>query len=159
MTTIYKIGYNVNNEIKKIYVFYGLISKTASEYENIDLDNLFQNDPNNELFNNVFTLDEKDLILKNNIPISFVPEKIYLDDSIETIKKKLIKFTDIKLSFGELYLYAKKIEKLNSISVYQNLTQNEKLFLTKDRLIQFLLNIDNVNIDNIIILFFNIGIK
>lgn len=152
MTTIYKFGYNVNNEIKKIYVFYGLLNKITSEAvseETIDLTNLFQNDPNNELFNNIFTLDEKDVVLKNNIPVSFVPEKIYLDDSIETIKKKLIKFTDIKLSFGELYLYAKKIEKLNSVSVYQNLTQNEKLFLTKDRLIQFLLNIDNVNIDNI----------
>jgi hypothetical protein len=46
---------------------------------------------------------------------------------------------------SEIYLYCLKSEKLNPITVYQNLTQNDKLPLTKNRMEQFLLNLYDEN--------------
>lgn len=54
--------------------------------------------------------------------------------------------TELNASFEEIYLFAKRFETLNSIATYQTLTQNEKLDLTKERLLQFLLNIDDIHI-------------
>ena len=41
------------------------------------------------------------------------------------------------------------MEQLNSISIYQSLTQNDKLDLTKEKLLQYLLNIDNISNDSL----------
>jgi hypothetical protein len=106
---------------------------------------LFVSDPENIIFNGLFTPEELHNINEKSMQIKFVDDYIHLDDTIETIKKKLIMHTDINSSFGELYLFSKKFETINSIALYQKLTQNEKLELTKERLMHFLLNIDNIN--------------
>ena len=143
MTYIYKVGHIINNELKKIYVFYG--SKTGQD--NKTLNKLFIDDPENIAFSDIFSPEEINTINKSSTLVIFVNDYIHLDDTIETIKKKIMMHTDIKASFGELYLFAKKYENINSISTYQTLTQNEKQDLTKNRLVQYLLNIDEINID------------
>jgi hypothetical protein len=123
LKNIYKVNNIVDNKIQDIYVFYGSpINKT-----------------NKELINSIrqiiFTKEENENIDSNNINLIFSEEQIHFDDSIGTIKIKLLNELKNSISIEEIYLFCKKIEKLNSISVYESLTQNKKLDITKQKFI------------------------
>jgi hypothetical protein len=121
---IFKVNKLTNkNVIEKIYVFNG------------------SNDKNkNKIFNN----EELNYIEKNNVEVIFVNEQIHIDDNIGTIKLKIFEYCLAKsVSMSELYLFCLKSEYLNPITLYQTLTQNDRLPLTKVRLEQILLNIYN----------------
>ena len=77
-----------------------------------------------------------------DIPITIIPHQIHLDDSIETIKKKMIHHIDPIRTFDELYLFAKKNEQLHANIIYKQLTKNGKIDLTHNKLSSFLHNID-----------------
>ena len=121
--------FKVNNLTDKnvtdtIYVFCG---SRFSE----DLIDIFDEEPGNKLFADIFSKDELDTIEKNKINIIFINKSIHIDDSIGIIKLKIFEAISKKASMQELYLYCLKSEKINPITVYQNLTQNDKLPLTK----------------------------
>ena len=122
---IYKIKQIVNGEVNTIYIFNG---KIASENEE-------------ELFQKIFTPEEISQIKSTSISVIFSEQQINFDDSIATIKIKILNELKRDVSIEEIYLYCQKIETLNAVSVYQSLTQNGKLQLTKLRLDQFLSNI------------------
>lgn len=138
---IFKICYTNNNEIVKVYVFTGNNTMNLTE--------LFKTDKNNKIFETIFSQEELNIINKTQIPVKFCDEIIYLDDTIETVKKKIIMEFDTKISFEEIYLFNKSQEKLNSLQIYQILTQNDKLELTKNRFINYLLNIDGIDISKL----------
>ena len=142
MDEIYKICYVVNDEIKKMYVFVG---------ENLEInDELYKTDPTNEIFSDIFDEEETILITGNNIDIKFVQTKIYLDDTIETIKKKyILAINDENITYSGLYFFIKTLEKLDSEKVYQQLSSEGKLEITKARLIEYLSNIDSINVNSI----------
>ena len=128
---IYKVNHLINNEINKIYVFYG---KKETKDEKI-------------LFKKIFTEKEIENIEKNRIDVIIIEQKIHLDDSIGTIKIKIL--NEIKdISIEEIYLFCEKKETLNSISVYESLTQNKKISLTNIRLEQFISNIVGDEFEN-----------
>ena len=143
-THIYKIAHVVNNKITKIFVFIGKQYKNQ-DVNDISLDALFLKNPSHLIFDTIFTPDEMSFI--NNpddvVQIQFIECKIHLDDTIETIKKKFMLYLlkETKTSFEELYFYFKKTERIDTTALYNNLTQNEKIDLTKERLEQFLSNI------------------
>jgi hypothetical protein len=90
----------------------------------------------------LFTQDEWSLIEKQNINIVFSDDIIYLDDTISDIKLKIIRaFPTKELSYKELYLFGEVKKKLSSVQVYENLSQNKKINITKNILDQFLSNI------------------
>jgi hypothetical protein len=123
---IYKVKQLLNGQINTIYVFYG---KTPIENEE-------------ELFAKIFTDKENELIKSEGISVKFSEQQIHFDDSIGTIKIKILNELKVaNVSIDELYLYCQKKETLNAISVYQSLTQNNKIQLTKIRLEQFISNI------------------
>ena len=122
---IYKVNQLTNGEVTTIYVFNG---KVASQNED-------------ELFKNIFTNEEIEQIKGNGINVKFSDEQINLDDSIATIKIKILKELKRDVSIDEIYLYCQKVETLNAISIFQSLTQNGKLELTSLRLEQFISNI------------------
>jgi hypothetical protein len=122
---IYKIKLLINGDINTIYVFNG---KIASESED-------------QLFEKIFTKEEIDKIKSIGISVKFSEEQINIDDSIATIKIKILRELKKDISIDEIYLFCQKIETLNAIAVYQALTQNGKLQLTKVRLDQFISNI------------------
>ena len=122
---IYKVKHIVNGSVNTIFVFNG---KNTQENEE-------------ELFKKIFTDEENEEIKSERITIKFSPEVIHFDDSIGTIKIKILNEIKKEISIDEIYLFCKKIETLNSIAVYQSLTQNGKLQLTKVRLDQFISNI------------------
>jgi len=123
---IYKVNKMVNGSIDTIYVFNG--DKNGSKNQK-------------ELFNRIFTEEEIQTIQKEKIAVKFTEQSIHYDDSIGTIKIKILIELKKEHSLDEIYLYCQKIEKLNSVAVYQSLTQNKKIELTKIRLEQFISNI------------------
>ncbi len=135
-TPIYKIAHTQeNNDIKQIYVFYG------NKLEN-NMDDLFVTDSENKMFKGIFSNEELIIIREKDIKVTFINKSIYSDDTIEVIKEKILQNCGLNTSFSELYLFAQQTEHLNALSIYKILTQNEKLELTRERLVQYLLNID-----------------
>ena len=110
---IYKVKKLINDKVDTIYVFYGRKEKEMTE---------------EKLIKQIFTDDkEYDYIKEHNTKIVFTEQKIHPDDSIATIKIKIINELKKDVSLEEIYLFCKKVEKLNSVSVYQSLTQNKKI--------------------------------
>ena len=138
---IFKINYLTDkNIINKIYVFYGVHLDIAA-----DPNQLFSSDPSNKVFENVFSKKELDVILEKGIEVVFLKETIYTDDTIGVIKLKIIQAFSNAFSEEEIYLYCLKKEILNPIAVYQLLTLNDKIPLTRVRMEQLLLNIRDEN--------------
>ena len=123
------------NKTGAIYVFFG------NDLDVIDPEKLFAQDPTNAVFADIF--DEYDLteIKQKNINVIFLKQSIHIDDSIGVIKLKIFEALDRSVSMDEIYLFCLKNEKLNPITMYQNLTQNDYLPLTRVRFEQMLKNI------------------
>ena len=124
---IYKINYLINGSINTIIVFYGQSILVGDE---------------EKILGTIFTEKEIDNIHSKKIQVKFTEQKIHYDDSISTIKIKIVielkKHLRNQVSLDEVYLFCQKTETLNAISLYQSLTQNKKLELTRVRLKQFI---------------------
>jgi hypothetical protein len=146
---IYKIHSLIDDEtIDKIIVFYGI--RNTNVEEDVDINTLFKTSPKHLSFIDtntglpIFTDDELTQIQEHNIDVIFTQQQIHFDDSIGVIKLKIIdEFIKlgIRFSLDETYLFAVRFQTLDPVQVYQSLTQNEQLSLTRTRLNQFLLNI------------------
>ena len=111
MSVTYKIAHTEkDNEISKIYVFNSNILSSS------ELNKLFKTNSEDDVFNEIFSKEELTLIKSKNIDVEFTDYSIYLDDTIETIKKKLMLVLNNSVSFEEIYLFAQQQEQLE---VYQ----------------------------------------
>tara|TARA_B100000795_G_scaffold199322_1_gene153171 strand:- start:15960 stop:21974 length:6015 start_codon:yes stop_codon:yes gene_type:complete len=124
--SIIKINHLEGNIIKKIYVFHG----EHSVNKDWEVDGT-----------NIFTKQESKNISDNNIQVELINAYIHGDDTISTIKKKIVQHTKIRVSTKELYLFGIHSKVLDPSVLYNQLTQVETMDLTKDRLCQYLLNI------------------
>ena len=142
MNDIIKI-YNLKNEslIENITVFYGK--------SDVDLNELFKKDVENEIFKNVFSSNELDKIKSDDIKVIFSDFRIYSDDTIESIKKKLAKSYNNEICFEQIYLFCKQIQKFTNEEIYNHLTQNDQVVLTYNILYQFLSNINDFDLTKI----------
>ncbi len=141
MSQIYKLcQINSKNEINRYYVF------TGNKFKETPLNELFSKEPQKGNFKDIFSDKEITLITGTNIDVVFVNENfIYPDDSISTIKNKLLLALNRQISFSELYTFIVKKREINPIEIYEILTQNGKMDLTKEHIIQFLSNITNTS--------------
>ena len=130
-------------ETQHIYVF---LSSELGKTIDVLQDELFNS--RKEKLLSIFTSTELDSIFEKSIPVYFIDEPIYIDDNISTIKRKIIDNTDLELSFPEIYLFGIDIKKFNIQSLYYQLTHDEELPLTKQRMIQFIQNFVDFNIDD-----------
>ena len=122
---VLKINHLEKEDIKKIYVFKGSLDVTD--------DYTINGEP-------IFSEGEIDNIQSKNIPIELVDSYIHFDDTISTIKK-IIKYTELRVSTYELYLFAIKKSLLNPSTLFNQLTQMESTSLSQERLCEFILNI------------------
>ena len=144
MFPIFKIYHKKNKrETQHIYVF---LSHELGKTIDILQDDLFHS--RKEKLLSIFTPTELDSILEESIPVHFIDEPIYIDDNISTIKRKIIENTDLVLSFPEIYLFGIDTKKFNIQTLYYQLTHDEELPLTKQRMIQFIQNFVDFNMDN-----------
>ena len=132
-------------EYNVIYVFYGNVEFMADEGRIVDINDVFLQEPTNPHFQRIFSEYELYIIQQNDMKVVFLPERIYPDDSIETIKKKFLYLTRDKLvlSYAELYFFCKKAKQITTQLAYDQITSNGKLELTPVRVQNYLLNIDN----------------
>ena len=160
MSDVIKIIYLDQDNIKKMIVFFGNNHDDDStdidvitDKKTHDISELFKTDSQNTIFEGVFSKDQLEQINGKNIDVHFSKQFIYIDDTIETIKKKVISVFSNELSlpfsFGEMYLFSKQIQQLNNSDIYDSLTQNGKVTLTQDIMFQFLSNINNINLDEL----------
>jgi hypothetical protein len=121
MSEIYKINRVINKEISHIYVFSGDKNITEKEYPDI------------------FSTGELKNIRDKKIPIQIIKSFIHGDDTIQRIKEKI--FMDCKNLNNaiptELYLFSITERKLNNYNTFLNLTQQDRIDLTDERLKQF----------------------
>ena len=142
--TIYKIhlvNYGDVSEQGSVIVFYG--NDTVSTDE---LNSEFINDPTNSKFIDngsgepIFSADELDDIKTKNIKVTFINQSIYPDDTILTIKLKILEELKTEIAVEELFLFCSKREQIFPVDVYNTLTQNRRVVLTKKRLENMLEN-------------------
>ena len=81
----------------------------------------------------------------NKIKETFTLDKIYSDDTIDVIKKKIIEVLSSRIAYEELYLFAKKRKLMSKRQVYNELSQNTNV-IPRTRLRNFLSNIVSHNI-------------
>lgn len=151
--SIYKVHHLIDKEkTKAIYVFYG---------NNLDVPNpeeLFKTDPKNAAFIDPSTkmpiFNDSELAkiqnATNPLDVKFLKQQIHFDDSIATIKLKLIEANSNSFSLEQLYLFCLKTETLNATNIYQSLTQKNRLDLTKIRVDQFFLNVHDYTGNSIV---------
>ena len=114
MSEIFKLCYLKNNVIEKIHVYSGENSDSTSSPNTQSMILEEGVGASVATVTPTFNESERSNININNIPVTYFDTEIYNDDTIETIKKKIIK-NDNK-SFEELYLFCSYKGKLNSLS-------------------------------------------
>lgn len=88
-------------------------------------------------------MSEKYKVILGGKELSTLPP-IYLDDTIDTLKRKIIQAIGIDdIAYDSLYLFAIRKQRFNPERIYQQLTQNETLDLTHSRLMTFLANLED----------------
>jgi len=118
---------------KCVYVFYGSVKGLDTPPTSKQLTHLYQqyndNRSNSEVFENVFSKMELENILRYKIKIHFVNFKIYSDDTIDVVKRKIMLAikeagdeSDSAYTYDELYLFSKTPVLFDSNEVYQELS-------------------------------------
>ena len=128
MSEIYKVNRVINNQISHIYVFVGDQEKTVEEIKGDGT---------------TFSASELRKIDQKKIPIQIIKAYIHGDDTIQRIKEKIFKeCSNIENSIpNAMYLFSITEQKYDSDFTFNNLTQNDTIDLTDNRLKQFLSNI------------------
>jgi hypothetical protein len=142
MQEVYKLCHLKNNYITNVLVFIG------KERQDVDLNELYRKDHTHAFFNGIFT--EQERADYKEADIIFVYMRIHLDDTIETIKKKyILSYPEVKSTYYGLYLFAKTERPMSTISVYRSLVQNVQSTIERKRLIQYLLNMDDFDVQTL----------
>ncbi len=78
----------------------------------------------------------------NNTKVVFSDEIIHYDDTIRTIKRKVLNaFGSATVSYPELYLYAKNTYQVDLFDIYQKVTHNDRYKFRSNMLAQLLQNL------------------
>ena len=146
MTNIYKLGYILDRDITNMYVFAGSLPEVSNRSQD-ELLKLSNTSEGEMLINKLFTPEELSDIVEKNIKVTILNAHIHDDDTIETVKGKIILHCNEAYAYEQLYLFGHQLVHLDPETVYQNLTQNGKLELSRPRLLQFFHNIKDLDIN------------
>ena len=154
MSNIFKFYINNNNIYSKLFIFINDYndSDIVKINNKMKINNLsfFEDEIFTMNLNKYFTESEIELIKKYNTAIILINDFISSDDTIETVKLKLINAfinNDIdNISFEEIYFYGISHYKFDSYDFYNKCTNNGKENLSYDYLINYIINFNN-NLD------------
>ena len=167
---IYKLSYINNKRVdedqipEKIIVFYGKTNPKTKQNWDISVDELKEKfasyvekkinsedksqsdekeaDEEYIYFNDIFSDTELENISEYKINVEFSFDRLYGDDTIETVKKKII--SNIKLentpSFDEVYIFSKRGIEYTPTQLYNKLSNNDTSTITRTSLVNFLTN-------------------
>ena len=146
MCSIYKFGYTIDNKIVKFFVFAGALKEVSSKTPE-ELAIFIASEKGDEILRDIFSTEEQEEIIGKEIIL--INAQIHPDDTIETIKKKLILHCQDISAFDSIYLFTHQLVSMEPATVYQNLTQNGKIELTRVRLEQFIRNVKGMSLDSL----------
>ena len=132
------------DRIESIIVFWGTnleIPNPTTLFNEFIESGAKSDDPKFDQIKGLFSPDELTNITTNRTPVTFTNQSIHIDDSIGAVKLKVFEAIGKTVGMEEIYLFCLRPEKLNPITMYQNLTQNDRMPLTGVRLDQMLYNI------------------
>ena len=96
-----------------------------------------------------FSMIELENIARENIGVTFLNERIHLDDSVATIKRKVMRALQPRqpdISTSELYVFGKQcVSQLTTRMAYDALSRAGRDVITKVKLANFISNIDKIN--------------
>ena len=142
MSYIYKFQNKITDTNYEYYIFIGSLLHDNDD-SNISILNKDIEDNNyTDILKLIFTEEEFINLKTLYSKIGFIEQSIYIDDSIETIKYKILKYCDFEASYDELYLYTNDSYRFNVKDIYNYLTQDNDIILTKEKLYRFLLNLN-----------------
>lgn len=97
-----------------------------------------------------FSPEENQYIETNNVPVVFAPIRIYDDDTIDIIKRKILGYSampeDDDYYYKSLYMFGIIERQFDVYEIYKTLTENDRIELAAERLIQFLSNFIDLDI-------------
>ena len=88
-----------------------------------------------------FTPRMNKYIEDHDITVDLLDDELHPDASIEVLKKKIITLFDKKVSFDEIYLYAREEQEISTSDIWRELTRDGKQEITYECLMQYLANI------------------
>ena len=119
---IFKVNcLNINGKIEKIIVFSGM---------------------NKPLTADIFSNIELQYIKEENIEILYANQQIHRDDTIRTIKIKILKEFENKYAYEELCLFGKIRHYVNALKVFSSVTENDRIVFSKEFMSQLIVNLD-----------------
>ena len=156
MSNIFKIYVNNNNEdnenvLSDLYLFiknkyFKDDLEESCEALNESYSESYIDFLESEIFNKHFVEDFNDLDINYlhtfRPKIHFINENIYFDDTIETIKLKLLMSLNNNTSYEELYLFSLINKDYSPYDMYSMLTSNNKVKLKSEVLNNYLMNIN-----------------
>ena len=150
LNTIYKVHLvSDTNTLKRVIVFYGAMAKDISKDV---LSETFTSEPSNEMFLDkytgkpIFSEQELAFIKTQNAEVTFSEHQIHLDDSIVSVKLKILMEMKKEVAMEEMFLFCLKDEIITPTEFYTILTQNQRVVLTKKRLENALQNFKSQNV-------------
>ena len=90
----------------------------------------------------IFSETELTNFANENINIEFSEDKIYKDDSIYTIKLKIINEFKKKIAFEEIYIFGKSKVNVNLYKMFVDITNNDAGLLSPLQFAQLLANLE-----------------
>ena len=142
MSYIYKFQNKITDTNYEYYVFIGSLLHDNDDNNISKLNKDIEDNNYSDILKLIFTEEEFTNLNTLYSRIEFIEQAIYIDDSIETIKYKILKFCDFEASYDELYLYTNDTYRFNVKDIYNYLTQDNDIILTKEKLYRFLLNLN-----------------
>lgn len=119
---IFKVNcLNINGKIEKIIVFSVM---------------------NKPLTADIFSNNELQYIKEENIEILYANQQIHSDDTIRTIKIKILKEFENKYAYEELCLFGKIRHYVNALKVFSSVTENDRIVFSKEFMSQIIVNLD-----------------
>ena len=149
MNEVFKVARTVDDVITSIYVFAGALPE-VQERSAAEMRDFVQTSEGRSLAASLVGAERAASADANGAEIVLLKAQIHADDTIETVKRKIILHCEDVSSFDEIYMFARQLERLYPENVYQNLTQDGKLELTRTRLLQFANNVDGIDTSAII---------
>jgi hypothetical protein len=119
---IFKVNcLNIRGKIEKIIIFSGM------------------NKPlNTDIFSNI----ELQYIQQENIELLYSNQQIHSDDTIRTIKIKILKEFENKYAYEELCLFGKIKHYISALKVFSSITENDRIGFSKDFMSQLVINLN-----------------
>ena len=127
---------DIAKELHKIH----LLDEFGNLAEIIVYDHTQDNDETR--FQNSFSEEEREFIHKNNTPYRYSDQQIHKDDSIKTIKNKIIKDLNYMVAYEEIYLFS-RAKPSHSPSFIYNQYVGEEQILNDNQFTQLMVNYSN----------------